>query len=153
MQEITQKPILFWWTAVQVRNSQLEHCRQLRLFFCYMAEKWSVSVTNKAIAGGPRRVFECPLPECSFIAMSTMALKVPLQILLNDSTVSTLMCHIIEDEDIRYEHYQLVSDHFYLFENFFLSKLVTGAHWCKAREEGERKHSWLNFTHGTNSGY
>ena len=26
--------------------------------------------------GGPRRVFECPLPECPFIAMSTMALKV-----------------------------------------------------------------------------
>jgi len=32
--------------------------------------------TRKAWKGGPRRVFECPLPECPFIAMSTMALKV-----------------------------------------------------------------------------
>ena len=70
-------------------NCTTVNCRQLRLFFCYMAEKWSVSVTNKAIAGGPRRVFECPLPECSFIAMSTMALKVLLQILLHGSTFST----------------------------------------------------------------
>ena len=32
--------------------------------------------------GGPRRVFECPLPECPFIAMSTMALKVLFNIIV-----------------------------------------------------------------------
>ena len=119
MQEITQKPILFWWTAVQVRNSQLEHCRQLRLFFYYTAEIGQFLSPAKTIAGGPRRVFECPLPECSFIAMSTMALKVLLQILLHGSTFSTLMCHIIAYEDIRCEHYSMVFNHFYLFGSFF----------------------------------